>query len=64
MNSTERILEQYREADFERRLNLFLECPVLRNRFSEIDQSESSKSSSMEAFRKDVAVSRCCGMGT
>ncbi|MBC8432245.1 MAG: hypothetical protein H8D96_10020 [Desulfobacterales bacterium] len=60
MNSTESILEQYREADFERRLNLFLECPALRTRFVEIDQSESSGSSSLEASRKDVAVNRCC----
>lgn len=60
MNNTESILEQYREADFEKRLNLFLECPALRNRFIEIDQSELSGSSSPEASRKDVAVNRCC----
>ena len=60
MHNTEMILEQYREADFERRLSLFLECPALRNRFIEIDQSESSGNSSLEASRKDVAVNRCC----
>jgi hypothetical protein len=55
MHNTEIILEQYREADFERRLNLFLECPAFRNRFIEIDQSESSGNSSLEVPRKDVA---------
>ncbi len=60
MNSTESILEQYRDADFEKRLNLFLECPALRTRFIEIDQSESSKSSSLEVSRKDFAVKKCC----
>lgn len=40
MRSTESILEEYKRADLERRLNLFLECPSLRARFSEIDQSE------------------------
>jgi len=42
MKSTERILKEYRDADFEKRLNLFLECPSLRNQFIEIDQGEVS----------------------
>lgn len=40
MRRTESILEEYREAGFEKRLSLFLECPALRTRFIEIDQSE------------------------
>ena len=40
MRSVANILEEYRGADFEKRLNLFLECPSLRNCFMEINQSE------------------------
>ena len=40
MVSTENILEVYRRADFDKRLNLFLEYATLRNWFTEIDQSE------------------------
>jgi len=40
MASTKSILEEYRKADFDKRLNLFLECPSLRTWFMEIDQSE------------------------
>ena len=64
MNSTESILEQYREADFERRLNLFLECPALRTGFMEIDQSESSKSFSLKASRKGFSANRCFAVDT
>ena len=40
MASTDSILEEYRRADFDKRLNLFLECPSFRTWFIEIDQSE------------------------
>ena len=40
MVSTDSILEEYRRADFDKRLNLFLECPSFRTWFMEIDQSE------------------------
>ena len=40
MRSTESIVEEYKRADLEKRLHLFLECPSLRARFTEIDQSE------------------------
>lgn len=40
MRSTESIVEDYRQADLEKRLYLFLECPGLRATFTEIDQSE------------------------
>ena len=40
MAKIENILEEYRKADLDRRLNLYLECPSLRTEFLEIDQSE------------------------
>ena len=42
MRSTESIMEEYRKADLEKRLYLFLECPALRAKFTEIDQSENA----------------------
>ena len=48
MVSTEHILEQYRKANFDRRLNLFLECPSLRASFMEIDQKEMAGENSCE----------------
>lgn len=45
MVSTENILEVYRRADFDKRLNLFLEYPSFRTWFMEIDQSEIVNSS-------------------
>ena len=57
MRSTESILEEYRGADLEKRLNLFLECPSLRTRFTKIDQSEGKEESqdSGSAERDTVA---------
>jgi len=40
MRSNESIVEEYRKADLEKRLYLFLECPELRATFTEIDQGE------------------------
>jgi len=40
MTGNKNILEEYRKGDLDKRLNLFMECPSLRNRFLEIDQSE------------------------
>ncbi len=37
MKPYDRIIEEYIEADMEKRLHLFLECPSLRNQFIEID---------------------------
>ena len=34
------IIEQYRQADFEQRLSLFLECPAYRDKFVAIDHKE------------------------
>jgi len=58
MRSTESIVEEYKQADLERRINLFLECPSLRARFIEIDQSEGAGSSLFEtAGQEDTPVS-------
>ena len=51
MRRTESILKEYREAGFERRLSLFLECPALRTQFIEIDQSEVDVKSRVKAGR-------------
>ena len=40
MKTRDRIIEEYLEADAEKRLYLFLECPSLRNEFIEIDLGE------------------------
>lgn len=40
-----RIIETYRKADCERRLNLFLECPAMRKDFIEIETREESTKS-------------------
>ena len=45
MTRNENILEEYRKGDLEKRLNLFMECPSLRSRFLEIDQSDSTAES-------------------
>jgi hypothetical protein len=54
MRSTESIVEEYRKADLEKRLYLFLECPALRATFTEIDQSDSTP---------DVRRIACCCRG-
>lgn len=40
MRNQHHILEAYRRADYEIRLNLFLECPTLRKAFIEIESRE------------------------
>ena len=37
MRNLESIIREYREADSDRRLHLFLDCPSLRNEFVEIE---------------------------
>ena len=41
MQSSTEIIKEYKTADSEKRLYLFLECPGLRTEFIEIDQCES-----------------------
>ena len=42
MKDMDRILEEYRKGDVEKRLYLFLECPGLRKEFMTIEQNEAS----------------------
>ena len=46
MRNIKTITEEYRKGDFEKRLNLFLECPPLRGEFMQIEQDETSAPSS------------------
>jgi len=40
MRNIKTITEEYQKGDFEKRLNLFLECPPLRDEFMKIEQDE------------------------
>ncbi|UCD90176.1 MAG: hypothetical protein JSW04_01665 [Desulfobacterales bacterium] len=42
MKDFKTITEEYQKGDFEKRLNLFLECPELRDEFMRIEQDESA----------------------
>ena len=52
MKTTDRIIEQYRQGDFENRLNLFLECPTLREEFTQIDLAETADNAMNDAAAK------------
>ena len=58
MRSTENILEEYKRADLEKRLNLFLECPSLRNRFMKIDQGEVERFPLERSGEEDAPVEK------
>jgi hypothetical protein len=53
MTRSKNILEEYRRGDLNKRLNLFLECPSLRTRFLEIDQSETAGESFLVTTREE-----------
>lgn len=40
MENIQHIIKEYQEADYKRRLHIFLRYPSLRSRFSEIDDRE------------------------
>jgi len=40
MDNIKNIIQEYQQADFKRRLDIFLEYPSLRPQFSEIDDRE------------------------
>lgn len=40
MNDIKAIKEEYLKGDAEKRLHLFLECPLLRDEFIQIEQGE------------------------
>ena len=57
MIRSKNIVEEYRRGDSDKRLNLFLECPSLRTRFLEIDQSETAgESLSVNAREENLEV--------
>ena len=49
MQSIPQLIEDYRAADFEKRLYLFLECPELRDDFIEIDQTKTNSQATAPA---------------
>jgi len=49
MYSHQDIFKQYRQADFEHRLSLFLYYRVLRDEFVRIDQNEAGKNTAPES---------------
>ena len=53
MTRRKNILEEYGRGDLNKRLNLFLECPSLRTRFLEIDQSETAGESFLVTTREE-----------
>ena len=58
------LLDEYRRSDFEKRLNLYLEHPSLREPFFEIDQAESVKGQTAEvsaSHRKSQVRFNLCG---
>ena len=42
MRDIKTIVKEYQEGNFEKRLNLFLECPPLRNEFMQIENGDDS----------------------
>lgn len=49
MTQTEDIIENYRKGDLQKRLNLFLECPFLRETFQKIDHERFDNSELVKA---------------
>ena len=60
MRDLESIIREYREADSDRRLHLFLDCPSLRNEFIEIElhSATSEKKSISENSSRNPSVWR------
>ena len=48
MSDIKNILEEYKEADSEKRLSLFLDQRLLRNEFMEIEQNHTTACASYE----------------
>ena len=56
---TESVLEDYRQADFTKRLHLFLEYSDLRAEFMQIDQDEAA---SGQRALKQSDIPKTCGV--
>lgn len=54
MTNRDRIIEAYLEADAEKRLHLFLDCPSLRNEFMAIDLSENRATAKAKKNRENL----------
>ena len=52
------IVEEYQKGDFEKRLNLFLECPSLRNEFIQMEQDEASRMAHLSVPINNVSLRR------
>ena len=61
MKNSENIIEEYRNADFEKRLYLFLSHRSLRDEFLEIDQSETSVGYSAKPIKIKCRICRDWG---
>ena len=57
MKDSKTITEEYIKSDFEKRLNLFLECPLLRDEFMQIEREEVL---AQRALVSQPAVCRTC----
>lgn len=57
MKNLKTLTEEYRKGDFEKRLNLFLECPLLRDEFMLIEKKEGLVSS--RYFSEPAACQNC-----
>jgi len=67
MNDFAKIVEQYRQADEERRLHLYLDCPPLREEFLEIDRQNAAARQNTWNFRPAITrrligrlLLKCC----
>ena len=58
MEDNKRIIDEYRNADFEKRLYFFLSYRELRDEFTEIDQSDTSAGFSAIPIKNSF---RLCG---
>jgi hypothetical protein len=57
MKNLKTLTEEYRKGDFEKRLNLFLECPLLREEFIRIEKEEAPAQS--DYFSQPAACQNC-----
>ena len=57
MKNLKTLTEEYRKGDLEKRLNLFLECPLLREEFMLIEKEEALARSCY--FSQPAACQNC-----
>jgi len=59
MQNHREIIENYRQADFEHRLSLFLEYPSFRTSFVRIDLGENKRKDGLQQNSVKVKIGRC-----